>query len=126
MENPLVQKMKKVLIVDDSTVIRKAIAKFLERYSINIVGTASNGTDALKLFTEHKPDIVTLDITMPGFDGFHVLDKMIKLDDTVKIIVITALSDKATGLRALKKGAKSYLNKPFGPEKLQEAFDRLI
>ena len=118
--------MKKVLIVDDSTVIRKAIARFLERYSINIIGTASNGTEALKLFTEHKPDIVTLDITMPGFDGFHVLDKMIKLDDTVKIIVITALSDKATGLRALKKGAKSYLNKPFGPEKLQEAFDRLI
>ena len=49
-----------------------------------------------------------------------------KQDDSVKVIVITALADKATGLRALKKGAKSYLNKPFGPEKLQEAFDRLI
>ncbi len=118
--------MNKVLIVDDSTVIRKAITKFLEKYSVHIVGSASNGADALTMFTKYKPDIVTLDITMPGFDGFHVLDKMINLDDSVKIIVITALADKATGLKALKKGAKSYLTKPFGPEKLQEAFDRLI
>lgn len=118
--------MKKVLIVDDSTVIRKALVKFLEQYSVNIVGTASNGTDALKMFSQYKPDIVTLDITMPGFDGFHVLDKMRKMDDSVKIIVITALADKATGLKALKKGAKSYLTKPFGPDKLKDAFDRLI
>jgi two-component system chemotaxis response regulator CheY len=118
--------MKKVLIVDDSTVIRKALVKFLEQYSVNIVGTASNGTDALQMFSQYKPDIVTLDITMPGFDGFHVLDKMRKMDDSVRIIVITALADKATGLKALKKGAKSYLTKPFGPDKLKDAFDRLI
>ena len=118
--------MKKVLIVDDSTVIRKALVKFLENYSVNIIGTASNGTDALQMFSKYKPDIVTLDITMPGFDGFHVLDKMRKIDDSVKIIVITALADKATGLKALKKGAKSYLTKPFGPDKLKDAFDRLI
>ena len=118
--------MKKVLIVDDSTVIRKALVKFLENYSVNIIGTASNGTDALQMFSKYKPDIVTLDITMPGFDGFHVLDKMRKMDESVKIIVITALADKATGLKALKKGAKSYLTKPFGPDKLKDAFDRLI
>ena len=118
--------MKKVLIVDDSTVIRKALVKFLENYSVNIIGTASNGTDALEMFSKYNPDIVTLDITMPGFDGFHVLDKMRKIDDSVKIIVITALADKATGLKALKKGAKSYLTKPFGPDKLKDAFDRLI
>ena len=118
--------MKKVLIVDDSTVIRKALVKFLEQYSVNIVGTASNGTDALKMFSQYKPDIVTLDITMPGLDGFHILDKMRKMDDSVTIIVITALADKATGLKALKKGAKSYLTKPFGPDKLKDAFDRLI
>ncbi len=118
--------MKKVLIVDDSTVIRKALVKFLENYSVNIIGTASNGTDALEMFSKYNPDIVTLDITMPGFDGFHVLDKMRKMDESVKIIVITALADKATGLKALKKGAKSYLTKPFGPDKLKDAFDRLI
>ena len=118
--------MKKVLIVDDSTVIRKALVKFLENYSVNIIGTASNGTDALEMFSKYNPDIVTLDITMPGFDGFHVLDKMRKMDESVKIIVITALADKATGLKALKKGAKSYLTKPFGPNKLKDAFDRLI
>ena len=118
--------MKKVLIVDDSTVIRKALNKFLEQYEVEIVGSASNGTTALEMFESQKPDIVTLDITMPGLDGFHVLKEMIKKDKKVKVIVITALADKATGLRALKNGAKSYLTKPFGPEKLREAFDRLI
>ena len=118
--------MKKVLIVDDSTVIRKALNKFLEQYDVQIVGSASNGTAALEMFGKHNPDIVTLDITMPGLDGFHVLEEMIKQNKKVNIIVITALADKATGLRALKNGAKSYLTKPFGPDKLREAFDRLI
>jgi len=117
---------KKVLIVDDSTVIRKAIVNFLAAYDFEIVGSASNGTSALKLFNEYRPDIVTLDITMPGIDGFQVLSEMVRADKQVKIIVITALADKATGLKALKNGAKSYLTKPFGPEKLKNAFDRLI
>jgi len=118
--------MNKVLIVDDSTVIRKAIVKFLENYKVKIVGSASNGTSALEMFSKYDPDIVTLDITMPGLDGFHVLDEMVKINDSVKIIVITALADKATGLKALKNGAKSYLTKPFSAEKLQEAFGRLV
>ena len=117
---------KKVLIVDDSAVIRKAIVKFLAAYEVEIVGSASNGTSALQLFNEYTPDIVTLDITMPGLDGFQVLNEMIRTNNQVKIIVITALADKATGLKALKNGAKSYLTKPFGPEKLKNAFDRLI
>ena len=118
--------MKKVLIVDDSVVIRKAIEKFLAESQVEIVGKASNGSAALQLFREFSPDIVTLDITMPGLDGFQTLQEMVKLNNACKIIVITALADKATGLKALKFGAKSYLTKPFGPEKLQEAFSRLI
>jgi two-component system chemotaxis response regulator CheY len=118
--------LKKVLIVDDSVVIRKAIEKFLSDAPLKIIGKASNGSMALELFREHKPDIVTLDITMPGLDGFQTLKEMIRINQSSKIIVITALADKATGLRALKYGAKSYLTKPFGPEKLQEAFSRLL
>ena len=118
--------LKKVLIVDDSVVIRKAIEKFLSDAQVEIIGKASNGSMALELFREYKPDIVTLDITMPGIDGFQTLKEMIRINRSSKIIVITALADKSTGLRALKYGAKSYLTKPFGPEKLQEAFSRLL
>ncbi len=117
---------KKLLIVDDSLVVRKAISKFLENYNVKIIGTATDGNSALEMFKKHSPEIVTLDITMPGLDGFDVLDEMIRLDKDVQVVVITALADKATGLKALRLGAKSYITKPFGPQKLKDAFERLI
>ena len=117
---------KTLLIVDDSLVVRKAIRKFLEEYNLKIVGSASNGDVALELFRKYKPDFVTLDITMPGLDGFYVLEEMIKINQESHIIVITALADKATGLKAIKSGATNFLTKPFGPAKLKKAFDRLL
>jgi len=120
------EQQKTLLIVDDSLVVRKAIKKFLEEYNLKIVGNASNGEDALELFKKFRPDFVTLDITMPGLDGFHVLEEMIKINQQTHIIVITALADKATGLKAIKSGATNFLTKPFGPVKLKKAFDRLL
>ena len=116
----------KVLIVDDSVIIRQAIQKYLTVYDIEVVGTAEDGKMALDVFTKTKPDIVTLDITMPELDGLTVLEEMIKIKDDVKVMVITALSDKSTGLKAIKLGAKSFLPKPFTPEKLKETFSRLM
>lgn len=116
----------KLLIVDDSFIIRQAIKKYLNKYNLEVVGTAENGKVALELFEKTKPDIVTLDITMPEIDGLTVLEEMIKIDSTVKVMVVTALTDKATGLKAIKLGAKSYLPKPFTEEKLQESFDRML
>ena len=63
---------------------------------------------------------------MPGLDGFHVLKEMMKTNNNSKIIVVTALSDKGTGLKALKMGASSYLTKPFGPQKFKSAFQRIL
>lgn len=117
---------KTLLIVDDSIVVRKAIVKFLEEYELRVVGSASNGSAALEMFKKFQPDFVTLDITMPGLDGFHVLNEMVRLNQASQIIVITALADKATGLKAIRSGAKSVLTKPFGPAKLKEAFERLL
>ena len=115
-----------LLVVDDSLIIRKAIIKYLEKFNIEIVGTVNNGAKALELFKKYKPDVVTLDITMPGIDGLNVLEEMIRLDKQAKVIVITALSDKETGLRAINMGAKSYLFKPFSQKKLQEVFAKII
>jgi len=115
-----------LLIVDDSLIIRQAIARFLENFDIEIIATAHNGDTALELYRKFLPDFVTLDITMPGLGGFSVLEEMIKLNKKCKIIVVTALSDKGTGLKALKMGASSYLNKPFGPQKFKSAFQRLL
>jgi len=116
----------KLLIVDDSFIIRQAIKKYLKKYNLEVVGTAENGKIALELFEKTSPDIVTLDITMPEIDGLTVLEEMIKINKDVKVMVVTALTDKATGLKAIKLGAKSYLPKPFTEEKLQESFDRIL
>ena len=116
----------KLLIVDDSFIIRQAIKKYLKKYNLEVVGTAENGKIALELFEKTNPDIVTLDITMPEIDGLTVLEEMIKINKDVKVMVVTALTDKATGLKAIKLGAKSYLPKPFTEEKLQESFDRIL
>jgi two-component system, chemotaxis family, chemotaxis protein CheY len=116
----------KVLIVDDSLIIREAIHKHLKHFNIEVVGTAENGKVALELFKEKDPDVVTLDITMPEIDGLTVLAEMLKMKEDIKVMVVTALSDKATGLKAIKLGAKSFLPKPFTPEKIQESFQRLV
>jgi two-component system chemotaxis response regulator CheY len=115
-----------LLVVDDSLIMRKAIIKYLENFYVEIVGTANNGDRALDLFRQYRPDVVTLDITMPGVDGLNVLEEMIRLNKAAKIIVITALSDKETGLKAINMGAKSYLSKPFSQKKLQEIFEKTI
>ena len=124
MENELDK--KSLLIVDDSSIIRKAISLYLEDFDLEVVGTANNGETALRLFKKLKPDYVTLDISMPGIDGFQVLKDMVKIDKSAKIIVITALADKSTGIKALKLGAINYLIKPFSPEKLKKLFNRVV
>ena len=116
----------KLLIVDDSAIIRQAIQKHLKDFDIDVVGTAEDGKIALEVYEKTRPDIVTLDITMPEMDGLTVLEEMLKIDKDVKVMVVTALSDKSTGLKAIKLGAKSFLPKPFTPEKLRASFERLI
>jgi two-component system chemotaxis response regulator CheY len=115
----------KLLIVDDSAIIRSRIARILNdprlNY-INVVGMARNGVEAITLYLQQAPDIVTMDITMPEMDGVDCTEKMISLRPECSILVISALSDKATALKTLKKGAKGFLYKPFTDEELIAAF----
>lgn len=116
----------KLLIVDDSSVMRRTIEKHLTNYNLEIVGTAKNGKDALNQFEMKRPDVVTLDITMPEMDGLTCLDKMMAINPDAKVMIITALSDKYTGLLALDKGARSFLYKPVNQTDLVNAFDKLL
>jgi len=117
---------KKVLIVDDSLIIRQAIKKFISEEDVEIVGSAENGKIALELFNKTNPDIVTVDITMPEMDGLTLLKKMTNINKDVKVMIITALADKATGLKAMKLGAKSYITKPFTETILKDNLKRLL
>ncbi|MDR0440510.1 MAG: response regulator [Candidatus Accumulibacter sp.] len=115
----------KLLIVDDSAIIRSRIARVLNDPRLNslqVIGMARNGVEAIELFTQHMPDIVTMDLTMPEMNGIDCTEKMIALRPDCNILVISALNDKATALKAMKKGARGFLYKPFPDEELIEAF----
>lgn len=116
----------RVLIVDDSAIIRKLIERYLSKLDIKIIGFAENGKSALELFERKLPDIVTLDLSLPEMDGLDVLQEMLKVKNDTKIIVISAITNKASGLRALKMGAKGFVAKPFSAEKLQETLKKII
>ena len=115
----------KLLIVDDSALIRSRIARILNDpmlSPIQLLGMAKNGKEAIMLFLQHMPDLVTMDITMPEMDGVDCTEKMIEIHPGCNILVISALSDKATALKALKKGARGFIYKPFSDEDLIAAF----
>ncbi|HOP64232.1 MAG TPA: response regulator [Spirochaetota bacterium] len=110
----------KMLIVDDSFVIRKTIEKYAIDLGIKDIYTAPNGREAIRIFGQESPSLVTMDITMPEMDGIECLEELLKLDPSAKIIIITALKDSATGLLALKKGASGFISKPFTPEQIRD------
>ncbi len=110
----------KMLIVDDSFVIRKTIEKYAIELGIKDVFTASNGSEALNIFRSESPSLVTMDITMPEMDGIQCLEEILKINPDTKVIIITALKDSSTGLLALKKGAAGFLQKPFTPEQIRD------
>lgn len=116
----------KLMIVDDSNIIRSKINRTLTQHNIEVVATACNGEEAISLFVATKPDIVTMDLTMPLMDGLECIRALRKLNADVRILVISALADKSTAIQALMEGAQGFVCKPFTESDLTEAIDELI
>lgn len=117
--------MLSLMIVDDSTIIRRKIERCNDSHKFRVVAAAANGAEALQLFKQTHPKVVTMDLTMPEMDGIDCIQQLIALNAEVRILVISALSDKATGIEALKKGARGFLLKPFSDEQLLDALTEL-
>lgn len=118
-----------MLIVDDAMIIRNRIARLVaspELPHINIVGLAANGVMALEQARDTRPDLVTMDLTMPQMDGEACIEQLVAFMPDVRILVVSALSDKATALRAIKKGAHGFLHKPFSDDELLDSLRELI
>ena len=116
----------KMMIVDDSNIIRRKIERSTELDGVRIIGKASNGVEAVHLFEKTHPDLVTMDITMPEMDGIECVERLVDLKPDVLILVVSALSDKSTAIEALKKGANGFLCKPFTDKQLNQALAELI
>lgn len=118
--------MFKLMIVDDSNIIRNRIQRAYDGQQFMLVATAINGADAIDKFKVHKPNVITMDLTMPNMDGLECIKKIVALDPDVRILVVSALSDKSTGIKALSLGASGFLCKPFSEEELADALDELM
>lgn len=118
--------MFRLMVVDDSNIIRNRIQRAYDSEHFKLVATASSGLDAIDKFRAHKPNVITMDLTMPHMDGLECISKIVAMDDNVRILVVSALSDKATGIEALALGASGFLCKPFSDEELVAALDELM
>jgi two-component system, chemotaxis family, chemotaxis protein CheY len=116
----------KLMIVDDSNIMRRRIERSNQFDELELVGTASNGLEALEMFKKTDPDVVTMDLTMPQMDGIECISKLVALKPAIRILVISALADKATAVEAMEKGANGFLNKPFTDRQLNEAIADLM
>lgn len=115
-----------LLIVDDSVFIRGRIQRALTGRRLRRVLTAGNGREAIDVFRREKPDLVTLDITMPEVDGIACTREMVAIDPRAMILIVSALADKATAIKALTYGANGFLLKPFTDDQLNDALTVLL
>jgi two-component system chemotaxis response regulator CheY len=120
------QRYYKLMIVDDSNIMRRRIERSQQFEDLQLVGTAANGVEALELFKKTDPDVVTMDITMPQMDGIECIGQLVALKPAIRILVISALADKATAVEAMERGANGFLNKPFTDRQLNEAIAELM
>jgi two-component system chemotaxis response regulator CheY len=114
----------KLLIVDDSNMIRSRISRVVASGGLKgvvIVGLAKNGVEALRIAKDTKPDVVTLDLTMPEMDGIECIPKLLKQNPGCSILVVSALADRSTAIDALRLGARGFVAKPFTDHELQAA-----
>lgn len=117
---------RRVLIVDDSQIMRDVLKKFLGSFDLEIAGTARDGEEAITLFRELMPDIVTLDITMPKVDGLAALREMKAINPAAKIIIVSAITDKSILLKALDAGAALFINKPVSEAAVKSAMEKIL
>lgn len=117
--------MYSLMIVDDSNIIRNRIERTVKGKEFEVVATAFDGSDAVSKFKQHRPDVITMDLTMPNMDGLECIREINAIDSEACILVVSALSDKLTGLLALEYGARGFLCKPFTDDQLNEALEQI-
>lgn len=126
--------MKKVLIVDDSRFMRAMVKEEVKNCGFEVCGEASCSQDAVKLYQETHPDLVTMDITMTvdghtvgrSSNGIDAISEIIEIDPKAKILCVSAMGQRSFVVEAIQAGAADYITKPFNPVRLQETLERLL
>jgi two-component system chemotaxis response regulator CheY len=115
-----------VLIVDDADFMRDILREIVQDLGWTVAAEAADGTQAIALYRQQKPDLVLLDITMPGMDGNEALQAILEHDPAARVVMITALGQKEQVLAAIKLGARDFVIKPFDTERVAATLTRLL
>jgi two-component system chemotaxis response regulator CheY len=118
--------MARVLVVDDAAFMRKMVTDALTAGGHEIVGEAGNGIEAFSQFQALKPDVMTLDITMPEKDGLAALREILAFDPTAKVVMCSALGQESKVLESIKAGAKDFVVKPFQADRVNDAISKAL
>lgn len=116
----------KILVCDDAAFHRLTLCHLLEKEGYEIAGQAENGEEAVALYQSLRPDLVTLDITMPVMGGLEALELIRKADKSARILMVSALGQQGQVKQALAMGAKDYVVKPYQPDRLLEAVKKAL
>jgi two-component system, chemotaxis family, chemotaxis protein CheY len=118
--------MARVLVVDDAAFMRKMVTDALTKGGHEVIGEAGNGQEAVARFQELRPEVTTLDITMPEKDGLEALREIISLDPTARVVMCSALGQESKVLESVKLGAKDFVVKPFQPDRVIAAVEKAL
>ena len=117
---------KNILICDDAAFMRMMIKDILSKNGYNVVGEAENGAIAVEKYSELKPDLVLMDITMPEMDGIQALKKIRANDGNACVIMCSAMGQQAMVIESIQAGAKDFIVKPFQADRVIEAVKKVV
>jgi two-component system chemotaxis response regulator CheY len=118
--------MARVLVVDDAAFMRKMVGDALAKGGHEVVGEAANGLEAIERYQALRPEVTTLDITMPEKDGLAALKEIIAVDPGAKVVMCSALGQESKVLESIKLGAKDFVVKPFQADRVLSAIDKAL
>lgn len=117
---------KKILIADDAAIMRLILRKILTASGYEIVGEAANGKEAVQKYEELRPDLVTMDITMPEMNGINAVRSIKRIDPDAKVVMCSAMGQKALVMEAMEAGALNFIIKPFDDHKIKEVLGKIL
>ena len=118
--------MAKILIVDDAAFMRMMLKDILTKGGFEIAGEAADGVEAVAKYNELKPDLVTLDITMPNKDGIQALKEIKAADPNAPCVMCSAMGQQSMVIEAIQSGAKDFIVKPFQADRVLESIRKVL
>ena len=118
--------MAKILVVDDAKFLRMTLSNLLRKANHEIIGEGENGKEAIKLYRELQPDLVTMDITMPIMSGLDAVKEIKKEFPAAKVIMCSAMGQQKMVVEAIEAGAKDFIIKPFDEARVIDSINRVL